>query len=92
MGKDHIADWVEDHCVAQNKLQVYKLEYPGFTVAGDIAVAYYYRTERWLDKSGKTQPGEPRSINVTHTWLRVGDSWQIIGGMAGVIEARHGCD
>lgn len=92
MGKDHIGDWVEENRVGQEKLQCYNLEHAGFTQAGDVAVAYYYLTEHWLDKSGMTEKGQPRTIKVTHTWLRMGDSWQIIGGMAGVIEARHGCD
>lgn len=92
MGKDHIGDWVEEDRVAQNKLQCYKLEHAGFTQAGDIAVAYYYLTEHWIDQGGNTTKGQPRTIKVTHTWLRTGDSWQIIGGMAGVIETRHACE
>ncbi len=92
MGKDHIGDWVEEERVAQNKLQCYKLEHAGFTQAGEIAVAYYYLTEHWLDKGGNTTKGQPRTIKVTHTWLRMGGSWQIIGGMAGVIETRHACE
>jgi len=89
MGKDHITDWLEDDRAAQNTLQCYKLEHAGFTQVGDVAVVHYYLTEHWLDKSGK---GEPRTIKVTHTWLRVKDSWQIIGGMAGVVPTRPGCN
>ncbi|SRR5258706_7819379 len=89
MGKDHITDWLEDDRAAQNTLQCYKLEHAGFTQVGDVAVVHYYLTEHWLDKSGK---GEPRTIKVTHTWLRVKDSWQIIGGMAGVVPSRPGCN
>ena len=92
MGKDHIGDWVEENRVAQKKLQCYKLEHAGFTLIGDVAVSYYYLTEHWLDKSGQSAKGEPKTIKVMHTWLRMGDSWRIIGGMAGVIETRHACE
>ncbi len=89
MGKDHIADWLEEDRAAQNTLQCYKLEHAGFTQVGDVAVTHYHLTEHWLDKSGK---GEPRTIKVTHTWLRVKDCWRIIGGMAGVVPTRPGCN
>jgi len=92
MGKDHIADWLEDDRVAKNTLQCYKLEHAGFTQVGDVAVVHYYLTEHWVDKSGKTNNGQPRTIKVTHTWLRTGGSWQIIGGMAGVIATRPVCN
>lgn len=87
--KDHISDWLEEDRTAQNTLQCYKLEPAGFTQVENVAVAHYYLTEHWLDKSGK---GQPRTIKVTHTWLRGKASWQIIGGMAGVIETRHVCE
>jgi ketosteroid isomerase-like protein len=92
MGKDHIANWLEDDRAAKNTLQCYKLEHAGFTLVGDVAVVHYYLTEHWLDKSGKTEKGQPRTIKVTHTWLRSRDSWRIIGGMAGVIPNRPDCN
>lgn len=74
--------------LAQDTLQCYKLEHAGFTQVGDVAVTHYHLTEHWLDKSGK---GEPRTIKVTHTWLRSKDSWQIIGGMAAVVQTEPFC-
>jgi len=92
MGKDRIGNWVQENRDAQEKLQCYNLEHAGFTQMGDVAIAFYYLTEHWLDKSGKSVTGQPRTIKVTHTWLRTGDSWQILGGMAAVIETRRDCD
>jgi ketosteroid isomerase-like protein len=92
MGKDHIADWLEEDRAARNTLQCYKLEHAGFTQVGDVAVTHYHLTEHWLDKGGKSGKGQPRTIKVTHTWLRVKDSWQIIGGMASVVPTRPGCN
>jgi ketosteroid isomerase-like protein len=88
VGKDHIADWLEEDRAARNALQCYKLEHAGFTQVGDVAVTHYHLTEHWLDKDGKSDKGQPRTIKVTHTWLRLKDSWQIIAGMAGVVPTR----
>ena len=88
--KDHIADWLEEDRAKQNTLQCYKLEPAGTTVVDNVAVAHYHLTERWADKSGKSEP--PRTIKVTHTWLRIKDSWQIVGGMAAVVKTEPACD
>jgi hypothetical protein len=53
-----------------------------------VAVTHYHLTELWIDKSGK---GKPRTIKVTHTWLRNKDTWRIIGGMAVVVPTEHVC-
>jgi len=57
MGKDHIADWLEEDRGARNTLQCYKLEPAGFTPVGDGAVTHYRLTEHWLDKGGKATKG-----------------------------------
>lgn len=88
--KDHIADWLEDDRANQNTLQCYKLEPAGTTVVDNVAVVHYHLTERWADKSGKSKP--PRTIKVTHTWLRSKDGWQIVGGMAAVVKTEPACD
>jgi hypothetical protein len=55
---------------------------------GDVAVTHYHLTEHWIDKSGK---GEPRTIKVTHTWLRSKGTWRMIGGMPAVVPTEHVC-
>ena len=88
--KDHIADWLEEDRAKQKMLQCYKLEPAGTTVVDNVAVVHYHLTERWAEKSGKSEP--PRTIKVTHTWLRIKDSWQIVGGMAAVVKTEPACD
>jgi ketosteroid isomerase-like protein len=88
--KDHIADWLEEDRAKQNTLQCYKLEPAGTTVVDNVAVVHYHLTEHWAEKSGKSEP--PRTIKVTHTWLRIKDSWQIVGGMAAVVKSAPACD
>lgn len=88
--KDHIADWLSSDIAEQNTLKCYKLEPAAITVVDNVAVVHYHLTERWADKSGKSEP--PRTIKVTHTWLRIKDGWQIVGGMAAVVKTEPACD
>ena len=48
-------------------------------MSGDIAVVCFWMTYRWVDKEGK---GAPHTIRVTHTRLRGGQDWKIIGGVS----------
>jgi ketosteroid isomerase-like protein len=88
--KDHIADWLSSNIAEQNTLKCYRLEPAAITVIDKVAVVHYHLTERWADKSGKSEA--PRTIKVSHTWLRMKDSWQIIGGMAAVVNPEPACD
>jgi ketosteroid isomerase-like protein len=88
MRKDHITDWLEEDRAAQDALRCYKLEPAGFTSVGDVAVTHYHLTEHWVDKSDEAKP---RTIKVTHTWLRTKGTWRIIGGMAAVVPTEHVC-
>jgi ketosteroid isomerase-like protein len=77
--KDHITDWITSQT---NKGLTFKsIEFkPAATqITGSIAVAYYRMTCRWLDKDGR---GDWHTIRVTHTWLKEGKDWHIIGGMS----------
>jgi hypothetical protein len=35
----------------------------------------------WMSASGETRGGDEWT-KVTHTWMRVGDTWKIMGGMS----------
>ena len=48
-------------------------------VTGDVAMACYWITFKWLDKDGN---GTVRTLRITHAWLKTGNDWQIIGGMS----------
>ena len=87
--KDHIGDWVLEEKKEQHSLNCYKLDPAGIVVVKNVAVAHYRLTERWDSPNGK---GNPRTIKVTHTWLKNGDNWQILGGMAAVIKTEPVCD
>jgi ketosteroid isomerase-like protein len=48
-------------------------------VTGDIAVTYYWITFKWINKDGD---GATHTLRVTHTLLKDGKDWHIIGGMS----------
>jgi len=47
---------------------------------GDIVVVHYRVTEVDTYPDGHTE-GVGEEFKITHTWMRTGDTWQIIGGM-----------
>ncbi len=87
--KDHIADWLSSDIAEQNTLKCYKLEPAAITVVDNVAVVHYRLTERWADKSGKSEPS--RTIKVTHLAPNQGylaDRW----GNGGSVKTEPACD
>lgn len=77
--KDHIAEWIT---AQTNKGLVFKtgeLKPAAMQVTGDVAVACYWITFKWLDKQSN---GAAHTLRITHAWLKAGDDWRIIGGMS----------
>jgi ketosteroid isomerase-like protein len=77
--KDHITDWIASQTSKGLHFNAGELRPAAIHVTGDIAVAYYWMTYSWQDKDGK---GDSRTTRVTHTWLKEGNVWRIIGGMS----------
>jgi hypothetical protein len=48
-------------------------------ITGNIAVTCYWATYKWEDKNGK---GEAIKVRITHTGVREGIDWRIVGGMS----------
>jgi ketosteroid isomerase-like protein len=79
VGKDHITDWITAQTSNGLSAKVAEVKPAAIQVTGDIAVVYYWVTFQWLDKDGK---GEAHTLRVTHTWVRNGQDWRIVGGMS----------
>jgi len=77
--KDHITDWITSQTSKGLTLKSSEFKPAAMQITGDIAVLYYWLTYQWLDKDGN---GAPHTIRVTHTWLKDGKEWRIIGGMS----------
>jgi hypothetical protein len=88
--KANIADWVRK--IRDEKITVTAdLTHEGAEDFGNVVVVHYrvHRVDTYAD--GKTRQG-PFSgptgwSKITHTWMKVGATWQIIGGMCGPLPA-----
>ena len=83
--KNHITDWITANTSKGIKLHSYSIEQLAIQVTGDVAVDYYRINARWANGEG----AEVRTdrLRVTHTWIRAGGTWQIIGGMSSPVNA-----
>ena len=83
--KDHITDWITANTSKGIKLQLYSIEQLAIQVIGDIAINYYRINATWANSQG----AEVRTnrLRITHTWIRTGGMWQIIGGMSSPVNA-----
>lgn len=77
--KDHITDWITSQTSQGLTFHPDEVQPADIQVTGDMAVVYYRITYKWLDKDGK---GNAHTIRITHTWLKTGNDWKIIGGMS----------
>jgi ketosteroid isomerase-like protein len=51
----------------------------GIRILGNIAITHYLLHLSWKDDDGVEQTRESR---LTHTWIKEGSSWKILGGMS----------
>ena len=84
--KDHITDWITANTSKDIKLHSYSIEQLAVQVTGDVAVDYYRINARWANGEG----AEVRTdrLRITHTWIRAGGTWQILGGMSSPVNAE----
>ncbi len=55
----------------------------GIRVIGDVALTQYILSTRCSDVTGAA---EERSSRITHTWVKRGSAWKLLGGMSIGIE------
>ncbi len=77
--KASIANWVREIRDKKTRL-TYSLTLEGARDFGNIVIVYYRADQTYTDPDGHVEKGLNKA---THTWLKVGSTWQIIGGMAG---------
>jgi ketosteroid isomerase-like protein len=77
--KNQITDWITAYTAKGRHLQSFELKQADSQTHGNIVLTYYWITTNWADKNGKQ---ERQTDRITHTWMRVRDQWQIIGGMS----------
>ena len=77
--KDHITDWITSQTSKGLAFKTGDFKPAALQVTGGIAFACYWITFRWMGKNGAEAP---RTMRITHAWVRSGKDWQIIGGMS----------
>ena len=77
--KNQITSWIRQETDKGLRLKSYKLKYAASQSFGNIVVDHYWVTMVWTGKSGDLPPV---TLRMMHTWMRVGNTWQIIDGMS----------
>ncbi len=79
VGKEGVGAWVES--IRDNGWTLtYQLRPRAVRLFGDVAVAHY-AAEYVYQYGDGTAEGEGEWRKFTHTWMKMDDRWQIIGGM-----------
>jgi hypothetical protein len=79
--KAAIGDWVRD--IRDQKISFeYSLTREAAKDFGDVVIVYY-RTPMVRKLASGTVENAGREYKFTHTWMKVGSAWLIIGGMCG---------
>jgi Domain of unknown function (DUF4440) len=77
--KDHITDWVTSRTSKGLAFKLIAFKPAAVQVTGNIGVTCYWVTYKFAGKDGQ---GQTYTIRITHTWLKDGNDWHIIGGMS----------
>jgi hypothetical protein len=81
MRKSSIGGWVQQ--IRDKKITVTSvLTHEGAEDFGTVVVVHYRFTKVDVYPDGRVE-GRGRESKITHTWMRVGNTWQIVGGMCG---------
>ncbi len=82
--KESVAGWVRQ--IRDGEFTVaYNLHRETVQSFGDVAVAYYSTPIVYTYPDGSTRY-QGQLWKFTHTWMKVGEQWQMIGGMCGVLD------
>ncbi len=83
-GKGNIGDWVRR--IRDEKVRfTHDLQQEGAEDFGTVVVVHY-RTPMTYEYPDGRVVGDDQSYKFTHTWMRVGSGWQIVGGMCAPLE------
>lgn len=77
--KDHITDWIASQTAKGLAFKSGELKPAAIQITGDVAEVAYWMTYKWVDKDGA---GADHVLRITHTWIKTGKGWQILGGMS----------
>ena len=58
---------------------VFEFKREGIRILNNIAITHYLLNSSWINDEGVKQTSESR---MTHTWIKDGSEWKILGGMS----------
>ena len=79
--KSHIADWIAELFKDKNLKYSHTLHKKAVNVVDDVVMTFYDEDDILTNKN--TEAVTKDTYKITHTWKKFGDTWLIIGGMAG---------
>ncbi len=59
----------------------FRIERKGIRIRGGVAITHYLLV---VTPSDAGSGGQPQATRITHTWIREGPDWKILGGMSSV--------
>ncbi|HXQ98422.1 MAG TPA: nuclear transport factor 2 family protein [Candidatus Limnocylindrales bacterium] len=77
--KDHITDWITSQTSKGLTFKTMEFKPASIQLTGDLAITYYWISYAWQDKAGQ---GATHTFRITHSWMKIGNDWQILGGMS----------
>jgi ketosteroid isomerase-like protein len=77
--KDHITDWITSQTGKGLSFKFVEFKPAAIQITGNLAVVCYWVRSAWVDKDGA---GTEATLRITHTWIKTGNDWQIVGGMS----------
>ena len=85
--KAAIGNWVRE--IRDQKITFgYALTREGASNVGGVVVVYYQTPMIWKYADGRVEGRADLPRKFTHTWMKAGGKWQIIGGMCGADAPR----
>lgn len=84
--KDHVTDWITNNTSKGLKLQSYDTQQLAIQVTGDVAIDHYRIQLNWAG-SDTGEVVRTQAMRITHTWVRMNGTWQILGGMSAPVNA-----
>ena len=84
--KDQVTDWMTDNTSKGVTLQSHSIEQMAICVTGNVAITHYRIKMNWANREEPDAVTE--ALRITHTWLRTGITFQIIGGMAAPVNVE----
>ena len=84
--KYQVTEWITANMSKGIKLQSYSIEPLAIKVTRDVAIDHYRIKMSWANREEPDATTE--ALRITHTWLRTGNTFQIIGGMAAPVNSE----